>query len=347
MWAGDAPHTTYVGGVRELTIERVDISVRGRSIGVSGVRVGERSLIVSSGWLKTAEVLDEAWLARDAIPAPDVCVAALRHSKLNADLFTFAQKLPDVTPQYPYVMEWDNVAAIPTSNFASWWERRIPQETRKNVRRASKRGVVVRDVGLNGELLHGIVEINNETPVRQGRRFWHYGKSLAEVQKDYATLVDQSVYLGAYHEAELIGFIKMVYMGEVAGILQLLCKPSHYDKRPANALLARAVEICSSKGITYLTYGQYSYGNKRQSPLMEFKRRNGFEQWQCPRYYMPLTFKGRMALAIGVHHGWRRLVPEPVGDVALRIRSAWYRRSSGVTTEDRQAAVADRGRADA
>ena len=193
-----------------MTIERVDISVRGRSIGVPSVRVGERRLIVSSGWLKIAEVMDEAWLGSGAIPAPDVCVAALRHSGLNADLFTFAQKLPDVTPKHRYVTEWDNVAAIPTLDFASWWERRIPQETRKNVRRASKRGVVVRNVELNEELLRGIVEINNETPVRQGRRFWHYGKSLADVERDYTTFVDQSVYLGAYHEAELIGFIKIV-----------------------------------------------------------------------------------------------------------------------------------------
>ena len=311
-----------------MTIERVDISVRGRSVAVAGVRVGERIIVVWPGWLKTAEVKDEAWLEGDAVSDPDACVAELRLAKLKADLFTFVQKLPDVTPKYPYVMEWDNVAAVPTSDFVAWWEHRIPQETRKNVRRAGKRGVVVREVALDVELLRSIVEINNETPVRQGRRFWHYGKSLTEVERDYATLVDQSAYLGAYHGAELIGFIKMVYMGEVAAILQLLCKPSHSDKRPANALLARAVEICHAKGLTYLVYGQYTYGNKSQSPLMEFKRRNGFEQRQCPRYYIPLTVKGRIALAVGLHHGWRRLVPEPVMDLALRLRSAWYRRPS-------------------
>lgn len=311
-----------------MTIERVEISVRGRNVAVDGLRVGERLIVVSPGWLKTAEVKDGAWLGGDAVANPDACVAELRRAKLKADLFTFAQKLPEVTPKYPYFMEWDNVAAVPTSDFTAWWEHRIPQETRKNVRRASKRGVVVRAVELDDELLRGIVEINNETPVRQGRRFWHYGKSLAEVQKDYTTLIDQSAYLGAYHGTELIGFVKMVYMGEIAAILQLLCKPSHYDKRPANALLARAVEICHAKGLAYLAYGQYTYGNKTQSPLMEFKRRNGFEPQRCPRYYIPLTLKGRMALALGMHHGWRRLIPRAAMDQALRLRSAWYRRSS-------------------
>jgi hypothetical protein len=311
-----------------VTIERVEISVRGRNVAVDGLRVGERLIVVSPGWLKTAEVKDEAWLEGDAVADPDACAAELRRAKLKADLFTFAQKLPEVTPKYPYFMEWDSVAAVPTSDFTAWWEHRIPQETRKNVRRASKRGVVVRAVELDAELLRGIVEINNETPIRQGRRFWHYGKSLVEVERDYTTLVNQSAYLGAYHGTELIGFIKMVYMGEIAAILQLLCKPSHYDKRPANALLARAIEICHAKGLVYLVYGQYTYGNKTRSPLMEFKRRNGFEQQRSPRYYIPLTLKGRMALALGMHHGWRRLIPQTIMDPALRLRSAWYRPSS-------------------
>jgi hypothetical protein len=293
---------------------------------VSAVRVGERLIVVSPGWLKVSEIKDEAWLAGDVVADPEACITALRRARVRVDLFTFSQKPPDVTPRYPYHMEWDNLAVIPTSDFKDWWEHRVPQETRKNVRRAAKRGIVVRDATLNDELIRGIVEINNETPVKQGRRSWHYGKSVAEVEKEYATLVDQSAYLGAYHGTELVGIVKMVYMGQVAAILQLLCKPSHYDKRPTNALLARAVEICHAKGLTHLIYGQYTYGNKTNSPLVEFKRRNGFEELRCPRYYVPFTIRGRMALALRLHHGWRSLIPAPAVDAALRLRSAWYRR---------------------
>jgi hypothetical protein len=329
----------------QVTTERVEISVRGRQVAVPAVRVGERIIVVPPGPLRIAEIKDEAWLAGDVVADPEACMTALRRAQVQVDLFTFSQKPPDVTPRYPYHMEWNNLAVIPTSDFKEWWEHRVPQETRKNVRRAAKRGIVVRDVELNDELIRGIVDINNETPVKQGRRSWHYGKTATEVEREYATLVDQSAYLGAYHGTELAGIIKMVYMGEVAAVLQLLCKPSHYDKRPANALLARAVEMCHAKGLTHLIYGQYTYGNKTKSPLVEFKRRNGFEELRCPRYYVPLSLRGRTALALRLHHGWRALIPAQAIDAALRLRSAWYRRQAAdaeAMTEPRDVAAAPR-----
>jgi len=148
-----------------VTTERVDISIRGRQVAVPAVRVGERLIVVSPGWLKIAEIKDEAWLAGDVVADPEACIAALRRARVRVDLFTFSQKPPDVAPRYPYHMEWDNLAVIPTSDFKEWWEHRVPQETRKNVRRAAKRGIVVRDAALDDELIRGIVDINNETPV--------------------------------------------------------------------------------------------------------------------------------------------------------------------------------------
>lgn len=310
-----------------MTDGRVEISVKGRMVTVPSTRVGDHTVCVAPGFIRIAEVKDEAWLAGDVVSDPEAFVRQLEGERLGADLFTFTQKPPNTTPRYPYPMEWDNVAAIVTADFASWWDR-VPQETRKNVRRAGRRGVTVREVRLDPALLRGIVAINNETPVRQGRAFWHFGKSLAEVERDYTTLIDRSLYLGAYHGDELVGFVKLVHMGAIGGILQLLCKPSHYDKRPANALLARAVEWSCAQGFTHLVYGQYEYGTRRHSPLMEFKRRNGFEPVRFPRYYVPLTARGRLALALGLHHGWHALLPTRVMDLALRARSVWYRRRS-------------------
>ena len=137
------------------------------------------------------------------------------------------------------------------------------------------------------------------------------------------------MYLGAYHKTELIGFMKLVWIGEIAGILQLLCKQAHSDKRPANALLERAVAMCCARGVRYLTYGQYSYLQKKQSSLTEFKRRNGFDAIRAPRYYVPLTLKGRAGLSFGLHRGWRNLVPGSILALALNLRAAWYRRTSG------------------
>ena len=86
--------------------------------------------------------------------------------------------------------------------------------------------------------------------------------------------------------------MKIVYRGDVASILQMLSRASHHDKRPANALIAKAVELCEAKGISYLTYGMFNYGNKRASSLRDFKIRNGFEEILVPQILRPLDEMG-------------------------------------------------------
>ena len=304
-----------------------EISVKGRVIRVPSVQVGDKTIVVSGTWPRIAAIRDEEWLAGEVVNNPEECIERILQAKLNADIFTFSQKLPNTKPHYRYYMEWDNVAAIPTSDYLYWWEQRLSQVVRKNVRRALKRGLAVREVEFNDQLLEGIVKINNETPVRQGRAFWHFGKSIDVVKKDYATFLDRSEYIGAFFENELVGFVKMVNLGDNASLLQLLCMNKHYDKRPANALLAKAVEICSSKGLKYLTYGKYIYGKNTNSPLTEFKRRNGFEQVLLPQYYIPLNAKGRLAIKLRLHHGMKSLLPGSALDWARKMRSAWYEKT--------------------
>src|SRR5262249_61645658 len=131
---------------------------------------------------------------------------------------------------------------------------------------------------------------------------------------------------GAYVNDELIGLIQLIYMGEVAAILELLTKSSHYDKRPANALIAKAVELCAADGLSYLTYGKYTYGNKgTDNPLTEFKRRNGFEEFRIPRYYVPLTSTGRLVLACRLHRGALGILPQTAIASLLNLRGKWYR----------------------
>jgi len=307
-----------------METNQVEISVKGRVVRVPSVQIGDKTILAAGKWLRIVSVRDENWLAGEVVTDPEACIEKIRQAKLKADIFTFAQKLPNTTPNYSYYMEWDNVAAIPTTDYAIWWEQRLSQVVRKNVRRAVKRGLLVREVPFDDQLLQGIVKINNETPVRQGRPFWHYGKSFDVVKKDYATLLDRSEYIGAFYENELVGFIKMVNMGEIAGILQVLCMNKHYDKRPANALLAKAVEVCSLKGLKYLIYGSYIYGKNSNSPLTEFKRRNGFEQILLPRYYIALNAKGRLAIKLGLHHGWKNILPKSALDWARKMRATWY-----------------------
>ena len=101
---------------------------------------------------------------------------------------------------------------------------------------------------------------------------------------------------------------------------------AHTDKRPTNALLAKAVEICCEKRATHLVYGKYVYGKKENSPVTEFKRRNGFDRLSFPRYYIPLTAVGALAIRCRLHRGLAQLVPEKVTSLFLAARSAIYRR---------------------
>src|SRR5262249_4968197 len=166
------------------------------------------------------------------------------------------QKPPAVTPRFNHPFELDNMAAIRVSPFQNWWEN-LPQESRKNVRRAAKRGVIVRVAPFDDEFARGIHKICNEAPVRQGRRFWHYGKDFETVRREHATYLERSEFIGAYWKDELIGFIKMVYVDNNATLFHILAMNKHYDKRPMNALVAKAVEVCDQKKLCYLIYGQF------------------------------------------------------------------------------------------
>lgn len=303
-----------------MTNEFADISVKGKVVRVPAVSVDGQTIVISGRWLKIASIKGETWTAGNVVGDPESIIAKLTQDKSSADIFIFSQKLPHVRLEYPYHAEWDNVAAIPITTFADWWENRLSQVTRKNVRRSAKRGAIVKTTEFNDEFVNGIVRINNETPVRDGRPFWHFGKDFETVKRDYSAYLDRSAFLGAYFGDDLIGFIRIIDLGETASIMQLLCKNTHYDKRPANALLAKAVELCAEKGFKFLVYGKYIYGDNRESPLTEFKRRNGFEQFAIPSYFVPLTFKGRLAIKLHVHMGMRRLVPKPVTQLARGFR---------------------------
>jgi len=306
----------------------IEISVKGRAVQVPYLQMGARTLIVSGRWPRLVRIRDEDWLPGHTVEDPEACLEKIRQERLKADIFTFAQKLPDTTRRYPYPVEWDNVAALPTTDFSHWWEKRLPQVTRKNVRRAARRGLVIRELPFSDSLVQAILVINNETPIRQGRPFWHYGKNFETVKRDYATFLDRSEFICACQDDRLVGFLKLVYMGDIAGILQILCMNQHSDKRPANALIARAVEMCSARGIKYLTYGKYVYGGNTDSPLTEFKRRNGFEPILLPRYYIPLSSRGRILFRLGFHHGLKGFLPEDLVRYAARMRLKWYRRSA-------------------
>jgi hypothetical protein len=307
------------------SIQSVDVRVKGRWVSIPVMEVNGDKLAARGKWLTIAYVRGEE-MREEGIGAPDPYLAALKRDAqgiLKADIFSFTQKLPTTTATYPYPLEWESIAAIRLTSHAKWWEA-LPQETRKNVRRAHKRGVVVSVKEFNDDLIEGIRAVNNDSPVRQGRRNAYYGLSHEETRARYGEFVGRCDFLCAYSGQEMVGFLHLVYRGDVAAVLNLTAKPSHSDKRPANALMAEAVELCAARGVSHITYGLYNYGNKRDSSLKEFKIRNGFEEILVPRYYVPITCWGKLCIKAKVHRGLIGILPPAVIAAGLRMRSLWH-----------------------
>jgi hypothetical protein len=296
------------------------IAVRGKTVRLPAAEVNGRTVIVAGRFVRIASIHDAALAEGETVPDPSDFVAKLAASGLRADILTFSQKIHDHTPKHAYPFEWDNAAVACTSNYTEWWEG-LPQVVRKNVRRSAKRGVSVEVAPFDEALVRGIKAIYDETPFRQGRRFWHFGKDLETVRADNSSYLDRSDFIGAYLDGELIGFMKIVYVDNVAMVMQILAKASHYDKRPMNALIAKAVEVCHDKGMAYLVYSKFTYGKKTESDIAEFKRRNGFAQMNFPKYFLPLTLRGRLALALKLHRGLVELLPSRMIHVLLGVRS--------------------------
>src|SRR5579863_537500 len=131
----------------EVTEQRkpVEVRVKGRWVSVPVLEVNCDQLTTRGKWLKIARIRGEE-MREEELENPEVYLSALKDDKegvLKADIFSFAQKPPASHPKYSYPMEWESTAAICLVSAKQWWEG-LPQESRKNVRRSQKRGVVIR-----------------------------------------------------------------------------------------------------------------------------------------------------------------------------------------------------------
>lgn len=301
-------------------VVNTEIRIKGEVLSVPSVEIHGRTLITTGKWLRVAAVRDEDLVEGDNIADAESFISRLRESGLKADLFTFAQRLPDVTPKHSYHIEWEDAAALPIKSCAHWWQVQTEYSIRKGVNRAKKLGVTVTVADFNDQLVEAICHIYNETPVRQGKAFWHYGKDCQAIRRALATYLDRSLFIGAYHDGELIGFMKTTFVNGTATMTQILSAKRHLDKRPNNALIAKAVEICDSQRMSHLIYGSFVYYDP-DSTLTEFKRRSGFEGVPLPRYYVPLTVKGRIALKLGLQRGVAGNVPRVLFRQFLKLEA--------------------------
>jgi hypothetical protein len=290
--------------------------IKGQPAQVRCVAIGGQTFSIDSGLITTVKLEDD-WFQEVEDPAA-VIDFFKSHSGIGADIFAFSQRLPNTEPKFPYPYEWESIAAIEIDSYDQWWKR-LDGATRNMVRKSSKLGVDIRECTFDDEFVRGITAIFNETPIRQGRRFWHYGKDADTVRQQFSRFLFREELIGAYLGDELIGFAMLGRSAHFGDLGQILSKLQHRDKSPTNALIAKAVEMCANRGLRYLVYAFWSDGS-----LGKFKQRSGFQEFRLPRYFVPLTAKGRLALRTGAHRGVKELLPTGLTTSLKRARSRWY-----------------------
>jgi hypothetical protein len=291
---------------------------KGVPVRLDAVRVENKAFLISGRFIKTAALKNE-W--QEDIENPEGVIQELRASPAKIDLLRFWQRIPESEPKYAYYHEWRHVAAIPIPDYKHWLEKQVSPKARNKVRKSTKFGVVIEETQLSDELVREIMEIFNQSPVRRGKRFWHYGKSFETVKKEMSLDLDESIFITAYYKNELIGFVKLLLADRYVLVTLILDKINHRDKAPMNGMIAKAVEICAARKVPHIAYYLWRRGGHA-----DFQESTGFERIPIPEYFVPLTLNGAIALRLGLHRGLRGLIPEKMMVWLLAIRARWYAR---------------------
>jgi len=223
-------------------------------------------------------------------------------------------------------MEWDNVAAVPVSTYDYWYKQQLHQNPRNKIRIAQKKGVILRECEFNDLLVQGITDIYNETPIRQGKPFIYYGVDNNFTRKGHITFLNRAIFIGAFFNEKLIGFLKLVYSDKrLLRTMGILALEAHKDKAPMNLLIAKGIEICAQMNIPYFVYGKYVYDKRGSDTLQEFKRYLGFESIALPRYFIPLNIWGNIAIRLNLHNGLVGILPTYIVKLLLKLRASYYK----------------------
>jgi hypothetical protein len=310
-----------VSSARETTSETYlkDVLVSGKPSKIECVQLGGQTYSISRGAV-TVVALEDEWY--EDVQDPAAIIDTLRaNANVNADLFTFWQRFPDVVPKYSFHQECEQIAVLPIRSLEHWFSHQIKSRVRTSVRKAEKEGLVVKETTFDDDFVRGMTSIFNEAPIRQGRPFWHYGKDFETIKRQFSRYLYREHMIGAYYQGEMIGFIMLGHAGRFGLTGQIISSIKHRDKATNISLIAAAVEACAKRNLEYLVYLFWS-----EDSLSEFKRRCGFEKIGVPRYYVPQTMKGRLALKAGFHRGFSAMLPSRIKTPLKQLRRRWYER---------------------
>ena len=184
--------------------------------------------------------------------------------------------------------------------------------------------MIVKQIDFDDSFVRGIKRVYDEVPIRGGRRAWHYRDDFETCKRKHETYRARSDFIAAYFEGELVGFVKLVYAGDTARTMQNLTMVKCRGLSVSNALLAKCAEICTKKSIKFLVFGKLSYGKKGDLGLEQFKRDNGFVKLDFPRYYVPLNWRGNLAISLGLYKDVSDFLPPGFVGWSRNTRTAWY-----------------------
>jgi hypothetical protein len=243
---------------------------------------------------------------RDSVPT-EVFLGKLKDR--NIDVYRFIERswcCPIQNPNPSWIKTQDNIALLEIVSYTKWFED-IGKKTRNMVRKAEKSGILVQQVPPSPKLAEGIWKIYNETPIRQGRAFSHYGIAQATVEA-LVMSAQSSVFIGAYLGEELLGFLQLEFGDNIVVVAQILSLQKHWDKALNNALLAKAVEVAAERQAKWMMYGRF--GN--HPSLDTFKENNGFVKYQLNNYVVPLSRRGKIAVSLGLHKPVKDALPQSI-----------------------------------
>ena len=158
--------------------------VKGQPARIRCVELLGQTFVIEGGALTRVSLEDE-WF-EDIDDSAGASVAACSRARQHPTCSPSGSACRTSEPGTTSIPEWEEIAVLPIQSYEHWWKNQIKSRVRNQIRKAEKDGLMVKEVAYDDEFVKGMTAIFNESPVRQGRPFWHYGKSFETVKRSFA-----------------------------------------------------------------------------------------------------------------------------------------------------------------
>jgi hypothetical protein len=276
--------------------------------------IDNKEISIKGKFFRIAKLYHE-WY--EFLDEPEALIEKMKKGKPQPDLFTFVQEAHVPHREFPFHRETVTSSILTIKSFDDWWDN-LHFKARNKARKAQKTGVEICETELNDSFVRGVEKLYNECPLRQGRKFTHYGKNFNQIKNELGSFIDRSIFTGAYFNGELIGFMKTFQGNGIFRIIHILAMLAHRDKCVMDALIAHAVKLCDEKSVSYLHYGDWT-----SRGLGAFRSKYNFQPQEGPRYFVPLTARGKFMLSLRLHRPLRERLPQSWADRLIAIRNYW------------------------